>query len=142
MKGIYLLIQNRALGKKVVYYEGDRLDRVGSSKILRKFDNNVTGINSEDNNQGVKSHYGLEEAFFTELFLPDKVDVLKNDIFDIIVEQSYFMCFPYYFPGADEEDDKKQKKHHQKMQARDQKQAHELFDQMQMEMSETKNVVD
>ena len=32
-----------------------------------------------------KSHYGLPEKFFNEMFLPN-VDAFKNDIFDIIVE--------------------------------------------------------
>ena len=85
MKGIYLLIQNRTLGKKVVYYEDLQQDIVGCSAALNKFQSHVTVLNSQKENQEEHTHFGMEKTFFNEYFLPN-VDAFKNDIFDIIVE--------------------------------------------------------
>ena len=101
MKGIYFLIKNRLLGKKIVYYEGDRLDRVDSNTILSKFKSNVTALNTP-NETPKKNHYGMSEDYFNELFLPE-YEVFKNDFFDIIVDQNRFICLSYYFPDSEDE---------------------------------------
>lgn len=85
MKGIFLLCQNRALGKKLVFYEDIQKDILDPNTALKKFQGNVTTLPTANEGKRKKSHYGLPEKFFNEMFLPN-VDAFKNDIFDIIVE--------------------------------------------------------
>ena len=99
-------MKNRLLGKKIVYYEGDRLDQVDSNTILSKFKSNVTALNTQSENQEKKSHYGMEETFFTEMFLPS-ISVFENDILDIIVEQNRFICLTYQLPDSEEDNNEK-----------------------------------
>ena len=52
---------------------------------LLKFQGNVTTLPVASEGKPKKSHFGLPEKFFSEMFLPN-VDAFKNDILDIIVD--------------------------------------------------------
>lgn len=44
----------------------------------------------------IKTIFGLEKTFFTELFIP-KENTFHNSIFDLTVEANRFLSFPYFF---------------------------------------------
>lgn len=44
----------------------------------------------------IKTIFGLEKTFFTELFIP-KENTFQNSIFDLTVEANRFLSFPYFF---------------------------------------------
>ena len=44
----------------------------------------------------IKTIFGLDKTFFTELFIP-KENTFQNSIFDLTVEANRFLSFPYFF---------------------------------------------
>ena len=109
MKGIFLLINNLSLGKKILYFDAT-LEWADQSTILKSFQNKVTLLNgtgsiNEGGNNGVDEgvRYGLTKSFFREQFLP-AASTFQNDIFEVTIEQNRFICYPYYFPDDSETD--------------------------------------
>ena len=57
----------------------------------RPIEENKTSESSQ-----VKTIFGLEKSFFSELFIP-KEYTFQNSIFDLTVEANRFLSYPYFF---------------------------------------------
>ena len=86
MKGIFLLIANRALGKKILYFDTEA-EWADHKTILKDFQCRVTMLNSdkqaESDDSGLK--YGMSKAFFREMFLP-AASTFQNDMNEVTIE--------------------------------------------------------
>lgn len=85
MKGIFLLVKNIRLGKKILYFDA-QMEWAEQSAILKNFQNKVTMLQSasaSNVDEGIR--YGLTKSFFREQFLPAD-STFQNDIFEVTIE--------------------------------------------------------
>ena len=109
MKGIFFLVQNLALGKKILYFDHEQ-EWAEQKAILKDFQSKVTLISGNayekaccEDAVGLK--YGMTKAFFREMFLP-KASNFQNDLNEVTIEQNRYIFYPYYF--QDDSDDQNQ----------------------------------
>jgi hypothetical protein len=87
MKAVYFLIQNLALGKKVIY--------VHPNEIL-----SYTTDKTTNQKRAVDLLSEVDTETMRELFMPNEKS-FQNDIFDISVEENRYLCLPFNFPDSD-----------------------------------------
>ena len=72
MKGIFLLVHNYVLGKKILYFDAE-VEWADQTEILRNFKNKVNLLSGSSTAANeIPFKYGMTKEFFRELFLPSK----------------------------------------------------------------------